>query len=116
MLTIVGTIIAGASDEGCETAVTLARELGGKPEASILIHGGTVPAGQAAFVNAIMARALDFCDAMVPGAHSGSAVIPAALAAAEAMGGVSGADFLAAVCVGVELAIRLNLGEAEYDG
>ena len=116
LLAIVGTTIAGASAEGGETTANLARELGGKPEASILVHGGKVPAERAAFVNAIMARALDFCDAMVPGAHAGSAVIPAALAAAEAVGGVSGTDFLAAVCLGVELAVRLNLGEAEYDG
>ncbi len=116
LLAIAGTTIAGASAEGGETTANLARELGGKPESSILVYGGKVPAERAAFVNAIMARALDFCDAMVPGAHSGSAVVPAALAAAEAVGGVSGADFLAAVCVGVELAVRLNLGEAEYDG
>ena len=68
-------------------------------------------------MNAVMARALDFCDAMVPGAHAGRGHrSPAALAAAEMVGGVSGADFLAAVCVGDEVAIRLNLGEAEYDG
>jgi 2-methylcitrate dehydratase PrpD len=116
VLSIVGTTIAGASAEGCETLRDMAREAGGAKEASILIHGGKVPAQQAAFVNAVMARALDFCDAMVPGAHAGAAIVSAALAAAEMVGGVSGADFLAAVCVGDELAIRLNLGEAEYDG
>jgi 2-methylcitrate dehydratase PrpD len=116
VLSIVGTTIAGASAEGCETLRDVARETGGAEEASILIHGGKVPAHQAAFVNAVMARALDFCDAIVPGAHPGSAIVAAALAAAEMVGGVSGADFLAAVCAGDELAIRLNLGEAEYDG
>jgi 2-methylcitrate dehydratase PrpD len=116
VLAVMGTTIAGSYAEGCETVVAMARELGGKPEASILIHGGKVPAHQAAFVNGVMARALDFCDALAPGAHIGSAAIPAALAAAELVGGCSGADFLTAVAAGTELAVRLNLGETEYDG
>ncbi|MBN1629810.1 MAG: MmgE/PrpD family protein [Thermoleophilia bacterium] len=116
VLGVLGTTIAGARAEGCETVVAMARELGGRPEASILVHGDRVPAQQAAFANAVMARALDFEDSMAPGAHAGAAVVSAALAAAELAGGASGADFLAAVAVGLELAVRLNLGEAEYDG
>jgi 2-methylcitrate dehydratase PrpD len=116
VLGVLGTTIAGASAQGCETVVEIVRELGGKPEASILVHGDKVPAQQAAFANAVMARALDFEDSMAPGAHAGAAVVPAALAAAELAGGVSGADFLAAISVGTELAVRFNLGESEYDG
>lgn len=116
VLGVVGTTVAGASAEGCETVVEMTRDLAGKPEASILVHGYKAPAQQAAFANAIMARALDFEDSMAPGAHAGAAVVPAALAAAELAGGASGADFLAAVTVGLELAVRMNLGESEYDG
>jgi 2-methylcitrate dehydratase PrpD len=116
VLAVLGTTIAGASADGCETVVELEKELGGRAEASILIHGGKVPAARAAFVNGVMARALDFCDALAPGAHIGSATIPAALAAAELVGGCSGADFLAAVAVGTEVGVRLNLGESQYDG
>jgi 2-methylcitrate dehydratase PrpD len=116
VLAVLGTTIAGSCADGCETVVAVAKELGGKSEATILIHGGKVPAQQAAFVNGIMARALDFCDALAPGAHIGSAVIPAALAAAELAGGCSGEDFLVAAASGTELAVRLNLGESEYDG
>ncbi len=116
VLAVVGTTIGGASAEGCQTLAEAARDLGGKPEASILIHGGRVPAQHAAFVNGVMARALDFCDALVPGAHIGSAVIPAALAASELVGGTSGEEFLTAILVGTESAIRLNLGESQYDG
>lgn len=116
LLGVLGTTVAGASAQGCETVVEVARELGGKPEASILIHGGKVPAHQAAFVNAVMARALDFEDSMIPGAHAGAAVVAAALAAAELAGDVSGAELLAAIAVGTEVAVRMNLGESEYDG
>ena len=108
VLAVLGTTIAGAFADGCETVVGLAKELGGKAEASILVHGGKVPAQQAAFVNGVMARALDFCDALAPGAHIGSAVIPAALAAAELAGGCSGRDFLTAVTAGTELAVRFE--------
>lgn len=116
LLGVLGTTIAGASAEGCDTVVDMARELGGRSEASVLIHGDRVPAQQAAFVNAVMARALDFEDSMAPGAHPGAAVVSAALAATELVGEVSGADLLAAVAAGTELAVRMNLGESEYDG
>jgi len=116
LLSVIGTTIAGASAEGCESIVSLGKEIGGKAEASILIHGGRVPAAQAAFANGVMARALDFCDALAPGAHIGSAVIPAALASAELAGGCTGKDFLNAVTIGTEIGIRLNLGEYQYDG
>jgi 2-methylcitrate dehydratase PrpD len=116
VLAVVGTTIGGASAEGCETLAESARDVGGKTEASILVHGGRVPAQQAAFVNGVMARALDYCDALVPGAHIGSATIPAALATSELVGGAGGEEFLAAVLLGTELALRLNLGESQYDG
>ena len=103
------TAIAGAWAEGCETVVAMAKESGGTPEATVLVHGGKVLAQHAAFLNGVMVRALDYCDAAVPGAHAGTAIIPAALAAAELAGGVSGADFLAAVAAGTEVALRLNL-------
>jgi 2-methylcitrate dehydratase PrpD len=51
-LTIVGTTVAGAAEDGCEEAVQFYRELGGKEEATILIYGGKIPAHDAAFVNA----------------------------------------------------------------
>jgi 2-methylcitrate dehydratase PrpD len=116
VLAVLGTSIAGASAEGCETLVKWCRAMAGKEEASILIHGGKVPAQQAAFANGVMARSLDFCDALAPGAHIGSAVVPSALAAAELSGGCSGADFLAAIAVGTEVGVRLNLSESAYDG
>lgn len=116
LLRTVGTTVAGAQADGCATAVRMHRAFGGQPEATALLYGGRLPAQDAAFVNAVMARALDFCDALPVGPHPGSAVIPAALAAAELAGGCSGQDFLAAVAVGTEVTARLNLSERAYDG
>lgn len=116
LLIIVGTTLAGAAEDGCEDAVRLYRELGGREEATILVYGGKVPAHDAAFVNAAMARALDLCDSIAPGPHIGAALVPACLASAELAGGISGADLLAALTVGAEMAARMNLNEAAYDG
>jgi 2-methylcitrate dehydratase PrpD len=116
LLAITGTTLAGATEDGCEQAVHFFRELGGKEEATILVHGGKIPAHDAAFVNGTMARALDFCDAIAPGPHIGAALVPASLALAELVGGVSGQDFLAALVIGAEVAARMNLSEAAYNG
>jgi 2-methylcitrate dehydratase PrpD len=116
VLAVVGTTIAGADADGCAAAVQFYRELGGNQEATILFYGGRIPAHDAAFVNGVMARALDFCDSMAPGPHPGSAVIPAALAAAELAGGCSGRGFITAIAVGTEVASRLNLSETAYNG
>ena len=115
VLTVLGTIIAGATSEGCESVVEHVKEWGGRKEATILIHGGKVPAYNAGFVNGMMARALDFCDGMIPGLHLGSTCVPAALAAAELTGGCSGKDFLSYLVVGAEVAARIN-SCSRYDG
>jgi 2-methylcitrate dehydratase PrpD len=107
VLTIFGTTIAGSHAEGCEAVVEMVKAWGGQPEATIHIHGGRVPAPNAALVNSMMARANDLCDAMDPGLHNGSTVIPAALAAAELVGGCTGQDFITAVVTGTELSARL---------
>ena len=116
LLAVAGTTVAGAFEEGCEQVVRLLRDLGGKKEATILVHGDRIPAHDAAFVNGLMARALDFCDAMAPGAHIGAATVSASLAASELAGGVGGGSFLAALAIGAEVASRLNLSEEAYDG
>ena len=115
LLTVLGTTIAGAHAEGCDTLVRQVREWGGRKEATILMHGGKVPAYNAALVNSAMARALDFCDGMVPGMHVGSSSIPTALAAAELAGGCTGKELLTSIVVGTEIASRLN-SISVYDG
>ena len=116
VLTVLGTTTAGATVEGGEALVNQVKEWGGREEATILIHGGKVPAYNAALVNSAMARTLDFCDAMVPGMHVGSSSVPTALATSELVGGCSGREFLAALVLGTEVAARLNLSESAYDG
>ena len=114
-LTNIGTTIAGATLEGCQSLVDQIKGWGGKEEATILLHGGKVPAYNAVLINSYMARALDFDDGIRPGMHVGASAVPAALASAELAGGCSGEEFLAAIVVGAEVADRINL-VSDYDG
>ena len=113
---VAGTALAGAAEDGIAALRDLLLERGGAPQATTLVFGDRLPAAAAAQFNGTLCRALDYCDAMAPGPHIGSALVPAALAAAERAGGCSGAEFLAALAVGAEVATRFNLSEAQYDG
>ncbi len=116
ILTVAGTTIAGATAEGCSAVFDQVKEWGGNKEATILVHGEKVPAHNAALVNGMMSRSLDFCDVLPPGLHIGSSSFPTALAAAELIGGCTGKEFLTALVVGTEVAVRLNLSDKEYNG
>lgn len=116
LLAVSGTGVAGAGEEGIASLRRLLRERGGRAEATSLVFGDRLPAASAALLNGTMCRALDFCDAMAPGVHVGSSVIPAALAAAELVGGVRGEDFMIALAVGTEIGARFNLTEQMYNG
>jgi 2-methylcitrate dehydratase PrpD len=80
----------------------------GPAEATLLSEGGRIDAEHAAFVNAALmhARAQDDTH-FAAKTHVGSAVVPAALALAEREG-ASGAEFLAAVVAGCEVAAAVG--------
>lgn len=116
LMAVFGTAVAGAREDGCPQLRAILLEQGGRPEATVMVYGDKLPAHSAALLNGVMSRALDFCDAMAPGLHIGSSLIPAALTAAELKGGCNGRAFVTALVVGAEVASRLNLSEAAYDG
>jgi len=111
ILYTLGTIVAGSSAPGIKQALAGAQALsGGSSESTVLVHGDQLPAAFAALVNATMghSRELDINDDRIA-YKSSITVIPAALAMAEKIAPVSGKDFIAAVCLGVDLGIRLGL-------
>ncbi len=116
LMAAIGTGIAGAAEDGIAALRDLLLEAGGAPQATTLVFGDRLPASAAAQFNGTMCRALDYCDAMAPGPHIGSALLPAALAAAELSGGCTGSEFMAALAAGAELSSRFNLTEAQYNG
>lgn len=115
-LASLGTGVAGAGEDGIQPLRQLLLSRGGAGQARSMVFGDRLPAVAAAQLNGTMCRALEYCDAMAPGIHIGSSLLPAALAAAELAGGCSGAELLAALVVGNEVGARFNLTEAMYDG
>jgi 2-methylcitrate dehydratase PrpD len=116
LLSTLATGVAGAGEEGIAPLRELLLDRGGRAEATSLVFGDRLPAVSAALLNGTMCRALDFCDAMAPGVHVGSSVVPAALAAAELAGGADGRTLLAALAAGAEVGARFNLTEEMYGG
>ena len=111
ILYTLGTILAGSSAPGITQALAGARILSGESrESTVLVTGDKLPAAGAALVNATMghSRELDINDDRIA-YKSSITVIPAALAVAEKVGNVTGRDFITAVCLGVDLGIRIGL-------
>lgn len=101
---------AGSSAQAVAETRELALEWGGAQQATILGFGDKVPAHHAAWVNGTMAHARDYDDTHDAAVlHAGVSVVPAALAAAELRGGVSGADLIAAIAAGLETICRLGV-------
>ncbi len=111
ILDTLGAIIAGSSENGIPELVDLINRWGGRRESSILIYGIKVPAHHAALALGAMARnrELDNVHTRSGGNHVSATVIPAALAMAEYLGGVSGKDFITAIALGEDIVCRLGL-------
>lgn len=110
ILHTLGTVLAGSAAPGCPELVGLLEESGGRPESSVLGWGLRMPAHAAAFANSAMAHAQEFDNNDDRIAYKSSVcAVPAALAIAERQSGVTGRDFLAAACVGIDFGIRLGL-------
>jgi 2-methylcitrate dehydratase PrpD len=100
---------ASSAIEPAQVMLKLARHRGGAGEASALLSGDKLPASSAALVNGTLAHALDFDDTHLPSVlHPSAAVVPAALAAAEANRS-TGDALLAAIAVGDEVCNRLGM-------
>lgn len=113
VLDVLGLCVAATPLPTSAAVAGLVAHQGGRPESTAIGLAERVPASQAAFLNGVLAHSLDFDDTHLPSVlHPSSAVVPAALAAAQAVG-ASGADVVAAVAVGLEVTVRL--GMAGYD-
>lgn len=92
----------------------LAKEHGGKPEATIWFDGARLPAPETARVNAALSDAAASDDSDIRNtAHEGTTLFSAGLAIAERTG-ASGRDLLHAMVIGYEAAGRV--GEARQGG
>ncbi|ABG03344.1 MmgE/PrpD [Rubrobacter xylanophilus DSM 9941] len=110
---IVGIALAASAMEPARIVGEVVDAWGGAGQASAVGRGRRYPAASAALLNGTLAHALDYDDTHLPSVlHPSAAVVPAALAAAEAAG-AAGPQLLAAVAAGDELVVRV--GMAGYD-
>ncbi|MBX9947242.1 MAG: MmgE/PrpD family protein [Reyranella sp.] len=109
VLDSLGVGIAGSSVEGGEGLLAVASGWGA-PAVPVWGRTARLAAPAAAFLNAWQMHNQEY-DGLHEGAvvHAMAAVLPAALAAAELKGGASGAELIAALAVGVDIAAGLGL-------
>jgi 2-methylcitrate dehydratase PrpD len=114
----VGAAIAGSSAPMGRMVAEMVQDQGGRPDSTLWVHGGQVPASEAAFANAIMGRCRELDDvhegtprlSLGHGGHVNVMIIPAALAAAERLQhDVSGKALITAIAVGGDLIPRLRM-------
>jgi 2-methylcitrate dehydratase PrpD len=101
--------IAGRDAPAANIALEHARDRHPSPEATALLDGSRLGAVGAAFANGVLANALDYDDGhRLTKGHPGAVIIPAALAAAQLVDATP-EQFLLAVIVGYEVAIRAGI-------
>ncbi|MCU0881376.1 MAG: MmgE/PrpD family protein, partial [Hyphomonadaceae bacterium] len=107
-LDTLGVGIAGAASPWAAPLLQAAQGWGQGDEAPVWGFGGRLPVAQAAFINAFMVHSQEF-DCVHEGAvlHPFTVVVPVLLAEAERTG-ISGARYLAACAVGVDVAVTLG--------
>ncbi len=108
ILDTIGCGIGGYTLDRGKIAVDLARDLGGKPEATILVTGDKVSCANAAFANGDLCSALDADETFLNSGHFAAPVFSAALAVAERVG-ASGHGLITAFELGFEANARLLL-------
>ena len=96
-----GLQLRGSTLPNVQPVRAVAHALGGYGEATVTGGSVLVSAPQAAWVNGTLGHSAEYDDAHMSAWHTSSAVIPAALAAAEREGG-SGAELITAVVAGVQ--------------
>lgn len=110
VLDALGCAMAGYNAQGVPAIVGLAKDWGGREEATVWFHGGKVPGPEATFVNSVQTHALDLDDYHSPSrTHITSLIVPTAIAMGE-LNGASGRETLASVVLGIEVAGRLGRG------
>lgn len=110
ILDTLGVCVAGSTAPGVQELVQVLQGWGGKPESTLCVYGGKLPAPWAAMANSVMMHNLEFDCVHDPAViHPFTTALPAALAVAEAQGGVSGKILLTAVTVGVDTSTRIGM-------
>ncbi|MBI2908964.1 MAG: MmgE/PrpD family protein [Chloroflexi bacterium] len=105
----VGCAVAGSAMDWTRKIASVAKRMGGPPEATIIGDGARMGVASAVLANAACGRALDIDDTHFrPWAHLSAFVVPTAFTVGEALG-KGGKDVITAAIAGYELACRFGL-------
>lgn len=109
ILDSLGCALAAATlGDGCRETMAVMSRLGGPPQSTILGLGTKVAPANAAFANGALVHALNYDPIGSEIGHVGVVGLAAPLALAEAVGGVTGKDFIAASAVACEVTARIT--------
>ncbi len=109
LLDILGDMVAGYALLGMPSWLDAAARWSGGGDCSVVDGTQRAPAA-ATLINGYFTHALELDDTHDDAVlHAGAAVVPAALAAADIRGGVSGARLLEAMILGIEVSCRLGI-------
>ena len=107
VLDTIGCILAAVGGPSWSAAMRTVTADGGYPQASAAGCADLVTCRQAAQVNGVLARSLEFDDMVMPDLHPSGVVVPAVLAVGEHRG-ASGEMVLAAAAGALEVLVRLG--------
>jgi aconitate decarboxylase len=109
LLDVIGVTLGGVHAAGLAELREFLRQTSSAGRSVLVGTQARLSAPAAAFANAAAAHALEFDDAFDAGGgmHAGPVVHAVALAVADDLGGVSGAEYLGATAVGLDVAVRL---------
>jgi 2-methylcitrate dehydratase PrpD len=114
ILDTLGCVVGGSDLASSRMVRAVKTSAGGTPEATVLVTGDRLPASGAAHVNGHAGNALDAEETIRHSGHLAAATVPPALAVAERQTS-HGADFVAAVAVGFDVAARIGLSLKHLD-
>ena len=116
LLDTLAAMISGAELPPGQVALRYGRTLGGPPTATLAASNVKTAPIDAALINGILAHSDETDDSHNESqSHPGAAVVPAALAIAEALGNISGAHFLRAIALGYDVGPRVTMALGGVD-
>jgi 2-methylcitrate dehydratase PrpD len=112
LLDTIGCALAAISLDTSRNLEAYLLSEGGAEQATAIGTPRRLPVPQAAFLNGVLARSLEFDDMAMPDMHPSGVIVPAVLAIAE-FRNLSGSQVLTGIALGLELCVRI--GWAGFD-
>ena len=102
----VANVLAGSTQPVAQIVSAHTQEMGGNPVSSVVGHGIKTNPINAAFANGVFMHCMDYELQGDPSTHGTSSILPGPLALAEAQGGATGKELIAAYALGWDVQQR----------